>query len=129
MHNPVPSQSLAGAPAASSEANEHPLSLTRAAVEQAKVFLTQAGQEANALSIRVAPNGCSGLGYDLSLGPPRPGDLTWEQDGVKLTTDPMSAAHLAGTVVDYVSSLEGAGFKFLNPQAKHTCGCGSSFSA
>ena len=91
--------------------------------------MKQEGQEGACLSIRVTPNGCSGLGYDLSFGPARPGDVTWDQDGVAITTDPMSAAHLAGTVVDYVSTLEGAGFKFKNPQAKHTCGCGSSFSA
>ncbi len=105
------------------------LTLTRAAVDQVRVFLTQEGQAAGLFSIRVSPSGCSGMGYDLSIGPTsRPGDLEWEQDGVRICTDPASSAYLAGTVVDYVSTLEGAGFKFANPQAKHACGCGSSFS-
>lgn len=129
MPTPSLNESAAGAPNVAEPRNDRPLSLTRGAVEQVKVFMKQEGQEGTHLSIRVTPNGCSGLGYDLSFGPPRAGDLSWEQDGVAITTDPMSAAHLAGTEVDYVSTLEGAGFKFKNPQAKHTCGCGSSFSA
>jgi iron-sulfur cluster assembly accessory protein len=129
MPTPSVAESAAGAPAVAEPKPEHPLSLTRGAIEQVKQFMKQEGQEGAFLSIRVTPNGCSGLGYDLSFGPARAGDLTWNQDGVALTTDPMSAAHLSGTVVDYVSTVEGAGFKFKNPQAKHTCGCGSSFSA
>ena len=55
--------------------------------------------------------------------------IVWEQDGVKIATDEMSQQYIGGTEVDYVSGLQGAGFKFNNPNAKSSCGCGSSFSA
>jgi iron-sulfur cluster assembly protein len=57
------------------------------------------------------------------------GDLVFEQDGIQIATDALSAQYLGGTVVDYVTSVQGAGFKFSNPNAKSTCGCGTSFSA
>jgi iron-sulfur cluster assembly accessory protein len=56
------------------------------------------------------------------------GDVTFEQDGVKLYVDPMSSMYLQGVTIDYVVGLQGAGFKFVNPNARTTCGCGSSFS-
>jgi len=78
----------------------------------------------------VVPAGCSGFGYDLNLTKEaQPNDLVWEQDGVKIATDEMSKQYLIGTEVDYVTGLHGSGFKFNNPNAKSSCGCGSSFSA
>ena len=58
----------------------------------------------------------------------RMGDLAIDFDGVKVVVDPVSVGYLRGTVVDYVSGLNGTGFQFKNPNAKRTCGCGSSFS-
>jgi iron-sulfur cluster assembly protein len=88
------------------------------------------GLEGHYLTVRVVPAGCSGMGYDLNLSKdPVAGDKIWEQDGLKIATDEMSTSYLNGTEVDYVSSLQGAGFKFNNPNAKSSCGCGSSFSA
>ena len=55
-------------------------------------------------------------------------DRTFDSHGVKLVVDQMSLQYLAGTTVDYVEGLQGAGFKFGNPNVKSTCGCGSSFS-
>lgn len=109
---------------------EQPLKLTPAAVAQVKTVIQQNGFEGYYLSIRVVPAGCSGLGYDLNLiKEAKPGDISYEQDGVKITTDAMSVQYLGGTTVDYVSSIQGAGFKFSNPNAKSSCGCGTSFSA
>jgi iron-sulfur cluster assembly protein len=114
---------------AEKQAADHPLHLTDAAVAQVKEVCKAQGFEGYYLSVRVVPSGCSGFGYDLNLiKDARPGDLTWEQDGIKIATDGLSSKYLAGTEVDYLSTLQGAGFKFHNPQAKSSCGCGSSFS-
>ena len=107
----------------------HPLRLTERACAQVREVIKSQGFEGYVLAIRVAPAGCSGLGYDLNLvKDAKPGDLVWEQEGVLLATDPMSGQYLAGTEVDYQSGVTGAGFKFLNPNAKSSCGCGTSFS-
>ena len=107
-----------------------PLTLTPAAVAQVKTVIQQNNFEGYYLSIRVIPAGCSGMGYDLNLiKEAKAGDVTFEQEGVKITTDPMSVEMIGGTVIDYVTSIQGAGFKFTNPNAKSTCGCGTSFSA
>ncbi len=58
----------------------------------------------------------------------RMGDLSLDFGGVTIFVDPVSAGYLKGTVVDFISGLQGTGFKFNNPNAKRTCGCGSSFS-
>jgi iron-sulfur cluster assembly accessory protein len=103
--------------------------LTEAAVKQVKEVIKAQGFEGYYFSIRVVPAGCSGLGYDLNLvKETKPNDLTWEQDGVRIATDALSSKYLAGTKVDYVTSVTGAGFKFENPNAKSSCGCGTSFS-
>ena len=108
---------------------ERTLHLTERAVAQIKEVIRAQKFEGYTLSVRVTPSGCSGLGYDLNLvKEPRAGDLTWEQDGVKIASDAMSSKYLAGTEVDYVVSLHSAGFKFQNPNAKQSCGCGSSFT-
>lgn len=123
----------ATAPDASVSAEAAPVApvikLTAAAVQQVKDVIAQQGFHGYHLTVRVVPAGCSGLGYDLNLDKDgKPGDLLWEQDGLKLATDPMSRKYLDGTVVDYVKSDVAAGFKFENPKAKSSCGCGTSFS-
>ncbi|XXF75893.1 iron-sulfur cluster assembly accessory protein [Myxococcaceae bacterium GXIMD 01537] len=107
----------------------HPVQLTEAALKQVKEVIKAQGFEGYYFSIRVVPAGCSGLGYDLNLvKETKAGDLTWEQDGVKIATDALSNKYLEGTSVDYVTSVTGAGFKFENPNAKSSCGCGTSFT-
>ncbi|ADO71114.1 HesB/IscA family protein [Stigmatella aurantiaca] len=107
----------------------NPVRLSNAAVTQVKEVIKAQGFEGYFFSIRVVPAGCSGLGYDLNLvKEAKPNDHVWEQDGVKITTDALSSKYLLGTVVDFVSSVTGAGFKFENPNAKSSCGCGTSFS-
>jgi iron-sulfur cluster assembly accessory protein len=106
-----------------------PVRLTEAAVAQVKKVIQDQGFQDYFFSIRVVPAGCSGLGYDLNLvREMKAGDLTWEQDGVKIATDALSNKYLSGTEIDFVSSVTGAGFKFNNPNAKSSCGCGTSFS-
>ncbi len=105
------------------------LTLTAKALAQVKDVMKTQNFEGYYLTVRVVPAGCSGLGYDLNLmKDTKPGDLIWEQDGVKLCTDAISEKYLAGTEVDYQKTDTAAGFKFQNPNAKSACGCGTSFS-
>ena len=106
------------------------LLLTPAAVEQLKEVITSQSLQGHYLAIRVVPAGCSGLGYDLNLVKEiKDGDLRWTQDDIELITDKLSAKYLEGTRMDWVKTDTTAGFKFENPNAKSSCGCGSSFSA
>ncbi|MBU8894867.1 iron-sulfur cluster assembly accessory protein [Corallococcus sp. H22C18031201] len=108
---------------------EVPVRLSSAAIAQVKSVIQAQGFEGYYFSIRVVPAGCSGLGYDLNLVKEcKAGDSMWEQDGVKIATDALSANYLLGTEIDYVSAITGAGFKFNNPNAKSSCGCGTSFT-
>jgi iron-sulfur cluster insertion protein len=82
-----------------------------------------------ALRLRVVGGGCAGFSYDLYFDAPQDGiDRQLEINGVRVVVDDMSLMYLVGTEVDYVEGLQGAGFKFNNPNVKSTCGCGSSFA-
>lgn len=81
------------------------------------------------LRIAVRGGGCSGFEYALDFeNDPRPNDYCYEQGGLRVFVDPVSARYLKGTTIDYVLGMTGAGFKFLNPNAVGSCGCGSSFA-
>ncbi len=122
-----PASAAVAAPTSTSTAS---MTLTPAAVAQVKHVLHDQNMDGAFLVVRVVPSGCSGLGYDLNLvKDAKADDLTWEQDGVKMATDAMSRQYLQGTVVDFVTTDTAAGFKFNNPNARSTCGCGNSFSA
>lgn len=115
---------------AASTTDAKPMILTERAVLQVKEVIAEQKLDGHYLTVRVVPAGCSGLGYDLNLvKETKQGDLVWTQDGVMMATDVMSTQYLKGTQVDYVKSDTSAGFKFENPNAKSSCGCGSSFSA
>jgi iron-sulfur cluster assembly accessory protein len=87
------------------------------------------GIEANmALRLRVVGGGCAGFSYDLYFDEGTEVDRQLEIAGVKVVVDEMSLMYLVGVEIDYVEGLQGAGFKFNNPNVKSTCGCGSSFS-
>jgi len=81
-----------------------------------------------ALRLRVVGGGCAGFSYDLYFDESTEVDRICEIAGVKVVVDEMSLMYLVGTEIDYVEGLQGAGFKFNNPNVKATCGCGSSFS-
>lgn len=107
-----------------------PVTLTPKAAEMVKITREQEGIEAtHGLRIAVRGGGCSGFEYSLDFeNEPRDNDWIYEQSGVTIYVDSVSARYLEGTSVDYVLGMAGAGFKFINPQARGTCGCGSSFT-
>jgi iron-sulfur cluster insertion protein len=115
--------------AAPEAAPENPIALTAKAVEMVRDAIAREGLEGHGIRVGVMGGGCAGFQYSMDFEKePRPDDLTFEQDGVKLYIDPMSSMYLQGVTIDYVVGLQGAGFKFTNPNAKSSCGCGSSFS-
>lgn len=104
------------------------LELTAKAIQMVKEAMEAEKLEGHGLRVFVQGGGCSGFQYGLDFdNATRAGDFELEFDGLKVFVDPMSAMHLEGTVIDYVMGISGAGFKFSNPNAKTTCGCGSSF--
>ena len=107
------------------------LTLTPKAVEMVRQVRAREGlPETHALRVAVVGGGCSGFSYQLDFdGEGRPDDEVIQYEGVQVRVDPTSAQYLRGLQIDYVQSLSGGGFKFVNPNATHTCGCGSSFSA
>ena len=111
-------------------AEDNVLSLTAKAIEMVKEAMAAESLDGQGLRVFVQGGGCSGFQYGLDFDKePRAGDFEFAFDGLRVFVDPMSAMHLEGTVIDYVMGVSGAGFKFNNPNAKTTCGCGSSFSA
>ena len=106
------------------------LSLTEAAAHMARAAMQREGRADAALRIAVVGGGCSGFQYNLGFDDTsRPDDVALEQHGVRILVDSASLQYLQGMTIDYVHGLHGAGFKFINPNADRTCGCGSSFSA
>ena len=106
------------------------LSLTESAAEMARAAMQREGRADAALRVEVVGGGCSGFQYNLGFDDTRrPDDVVLEQHGVRMLVDSASLQYLHGTTIDYVHGLHGAGFKFVNPNASRTCGCGSSFSA
>jgi iron-sulfur cluster assembly accessory protein len=113
----------------SRDSGEAPIRLTDIAIRKVRELLQRDGAAGHGLRVGVTGGGCSGMQYQLAFEPePRSGDLVLEQDGVRVFVDPESRQHLDGLTLDYVTGLNGAGFKFLNPNATRTCGCGTSFA-
>jgi len=105
-----------------------PVQITEKAAEMVKSAMAQEELIDHGLRIGVTGGGCSGLQYLLDFAETsREIDFAQLQHGIEVFIDPFSAAHLNGTIIDYVDSLTGAGFKFENPNIVRSCGCGSSF--
>ena len=105
------------------------LNLTPRAAEKVKEIQNQEGLTEQGLRVRVIGGGCAGFSYDLFFEDETSElDQTFTSHGIAIYIDMMSAQYIEGTEIDYVEGLQGAGFKFVNPQAKQTCGCGSSFA-
>jgi len=100
-----------------------------AAQKVMEIRAAEAIEDAMALRVRVVGGGCAGFSYDLYFDEITEMDKEYSIHGVRVIVDQMSLMYLVGTEVDYVEGLQGAGFKFNNPNVKSTCGCGSSFSA
>ncbi|WP_447974379.1 iron-sulfur cluster insertion protein ErpA [Nitrospira sp. Kam-Ns4a] len=98
--------------------------------EEKILELMKEEQDAVGLRIYVRGGGCHGYQYGMAFeNKVSDDDTVLEKGGVKVILDSQSAPLLQGAEVDYVDSLQGSGFAIKNPQAKTTCGCGSSFSA
>jgi iron-sulfur cluster assembly accessory protein len=107
-----------------------PITITAKAIEMVKTAMEQEKLDGYGIRVGVVGGGCSGFQYAMDFeNEAREGDVTYEQDGVRVFVDPMSSMYLQGVTIDYVQGLQGAGFKFHNPNARNTCGCGSSFTA
>jgi iron-sulfur cluster assembly accessory protein len=106
-----------------------PVNLTPTAINKVKEIMAQQNPVPQGLRVGVVGGGCSGFQYSMSFeNSAGLMDKTYEFDGLKVFVDATSVMYLQGATVDYVETLEGAGFKFENPNVKTTCGCGSSFS-
>ena len=107
------------------------ITLTVAATQEVKRLMEKEQKPNLGLRLGVKGGGCSGLSYVLALEEAvlKPFDSVFEQEGIKVLVDAKSQLYLDGTTVDYKSGLVGGGFEFLNPNAKKSCGCGTSFTA
>jgi iron-sulfur cluster insertion protein len=109
---------------------ETPLVFTHAAAHKVAELIREEGNDALKLRVYISGGGCSGFQYGFSFDEEQAeDDLAVRTDGVTLLVDPLSLQYLMGAEVDYSESLHGAQFTIRNPNAKTTCGCGSSFSA
>ena len=105
------------------------ISITEDAANYARRFAGLEGKPDSNLRVGVKGGGCSGLTYVLDLvDEPDEGDKVIEDHGIRLFVDRKSYIFLAGTTLEYSGGLNGKGFVFNNPNAKTTCGCGTSFS-
>jgi iron-sulfur cluster assembly accessory protein len=106
-----------------------PVILTSKAVTKVKEIMGQQNPVPSGLRVGVVGGGCSGFSYSMSFeNAPGMMDKVFDMDGLKVYVDATSVMYLNGCIVDYLETIEGAGFKFENPNVKSTCGCGSSFS-
>ena len=108
------------------------LTVTSVATTEVKKFMDAEGvsYDKGGLRVSVQPGGCSGFKYGLLIeDQPADDDIVLSQEGFNVFIDPFSAQYISGVVIDYVTSMQGSGFTFKNPNATGGCGCGSSFSA
>jgi iron-sulfur cluster assembly accessory protein len=106
-----------------------PITLTPTAIAKVKEIMGQQNPVPAGLRVGVVGGGCSGFSYSMSFeNAAGLLDKTYEFDGLKVFVDATSVSYLQGAQIDYIETLEAAGFKFENPNVKSTCGCGSSFS-
>ncbi|HZD31160.1 MAG TPA: iron-sulfur cluster assembly accessory protein [Candidatus Angelobacter sp.] len=117
------------APTTAPGVDSKPITFTPTAIAKVKEVMAQQSPVPAGLRVGVVGGGCSGFQYSMSFE--NGGgmmDKTFQFDDLKVFVDATSLMYLKGVMVDYVETLEGAGFKFENPNVKSTCGCGSSFS-
>jgi iron-sulfur cluster insertion protein len=108
---------------------QRPLDFTPAAAGKVRELIAEEGNPALKLRVYIQGGGCSGFQYGFEFDEQQAeDDLTVTTDGVTLVVDPLSLQYLMGAAVDYTESLHGAQFTIRNPNAKSTCGCGSSFT-
>ena len=103
------------------------ITLSEKAAQKIKSLLSEK-EKSDGLRAGVRGGGCSGFTYFLELDSRKDKDRILESHGVSIYIDPKSYLYLMGTQIDFIDELNQSGFKFINPNAKRTCGCGESFS-
>lgn len=104
------------------------VSITEPAAKKVKEFMEREGKSSGALRLYVTGGGCSGLTYGLAIeGEASQEDHVIEEFGLKILVDVFSAKYVKGSIIDYIDSLQGSGFKIDNPNIISTCACGHSF--
>jgi iron-sulfur cluster insertion protein len=107
-----------------------PLEFTAAAAHKVHELIAEEGNPELKLRVYISGGGCSGFQYGFTFDEAQAeDDLAIEREGVTLLCDPLSLQYLTGAQIDYAENLSGAQFVISNPNAKTTCGCGSSFTA
>ena len=103
--------------------------ITDKGAEKVREFLASQNADVQTAGLRVGVRGggCSGFQYNLAFDEQRDGDEVFEVQGLKLLCDSQSLPYVSGSTIDYVDSLQGAGFQVNNPNVVAACGCGSSF--
>lgn len=110
--------------------NAKGIAFTEKGAQKVNEFLAAQSAEAVAnagLRVGVRGGGCSGFQYQLAFDTQREGDVIFEHEGLKILVDAQSLPYVDGSAIDYVESLQGAGFQVNNPNVVAACGCGSSF--
>ena len=104
------------------------ITVTDNAVKQLQSLIREKSGEGDVgLRIFVESGGCAGMQYGMTVDSTKEGDEVIERDGVRVFIDSKSAGYLRGSTIDYADGLSGAGFKINNPNARRSCGCGTSF--
>jgi iron-sulfur cluster assembly accessory protein len=106
------------------------VNVTTNAVAEVRRYMVENGAAEDAgLRIGVLPGGCSGFQYGLNIeDAPNEDDMVLDVNGLRLFVDPFSLQYLSGVEIDFVTTFQGSGFTFNNPNASGGCGCGSSFT-
>jgi iron-sulfur cluster assembly accessory protein len=112
------------------DAPASPVNLTATAASEVRRYIEEQGAaESAGLRVGVLPGGCSGFQYGLNIEDEAgEDDMILESEGIRLFVDPFSLQYLNGCEIDFVSTFQGSGFTFNNPNAAGGCGCGSSFT-
>jgi iron-sulfur cluster insertion protein len=125
----APTTPVSPSPPPAALANASPVFFSDNAVAKVKELIAEEGNPNLQLRVYVSGGGCSGFQYGFAFEEAAgEGDIQIERDGVRVLIDPVSLQYLAGAQVDFQDGLDGSRFVIKNPNAKSTCGCGSSFS-
>jgi iron-sulfur cluster assembly accessory protein len=110
-------------------AAEHVVTITPEAATEIKRLIQLEHEQPLHLRIGVAAGGCSGMSYSMAFDTSiKDNDLQFDHDGITVLIDTAAAPYLAGCILEYKGGLLGGGFNFSNPNARRSCGCGSSFT-
>lgn len=111
------------------KADNQVVNITAEAIEQIKRLIAEEKENNLYLRIGVSAGGCSGMSYSMAFDTePTANDQNFDYNGVNVVIDTKAIPYLQGTILEYKGGLLGGGFNFNNPNARRSCGCGSSFS-